>query len=98
MNARELNGMLRVVGGRPMLILRDHAGGRIKVFQSGRWIFTVIPGHLMGSNAEAVLLGREDEGFYDEERSTWDGIAYALSVLQQTNTVPALDENGFELF
>lgn len=97
MNARELNGMLRFVGGRPMLILRDHEDGRIKVLQSGRWILTVVPGHLLMDDCEAVLLGREEEGFYDEERTTWGGVAYALSMLQQTNTVPAMDEDGFEL-
>lgn len=95
MNARELNGMLRFVGGRPMLILRDHEAGRIKVFQGNVWIMTVIPGHLLGTGTECVLLGREDAGFYDEERTTWGGAAYALSELQQTGVVPCMDADGF---
>lgn len=96
MNANQLNGMMRFVGGRPMLILRDRPQGRINVFLKGDWIFTVIPGELMELDCDAVLLGREDAGQYAEERTTWGGIAHALSTFQQTGEVPVMDEDGFE--
>ena len=95
MNAARLNCMLRFVGGRPMLILRDHVEGRIKVFLRGVWSFTVCPGN--GYACEAVLLGCEDAGQYTEERTTWGGVAHALSMFQQTGEVPCMDKEGFEL-
>ena len=96
MDANRMNHMLRFVGGRPMLILRDHVEGRVKVFLSGVWAFTVIPGELMGYDCDAVLLGCEDVGQYTEERTTWGGVAHALSTFQQTGQVPCMDEEGFE--
>lgn len=65
MSASSLFTSLRFVGGRPMLILRDHTEGRIKVFLKGVWVATVIPGPLMDLDCEAVLLGIEDDGYYD---------------------------------
>jgi len=97
MNARELTGMLRFAGGRDMLILRDHEAGRIKVYKKGEWIFTVIPGSLLGVRTECVLLGKaEQDGV--EERTTWGGAAYALSMFQQYGDIPAMDSGGFPLF
>ena len=98
MDANQLNHMMRFKGGRPMLILRDHVGGRIKVFKGGLWIATVTPGHLMCLECEAVLLGCEHAGdeYCFEERTTYGGVAYALSSLQQTGFVPCMDSEGFE--
>ena len=95
MNAARLFSMLAFVGGRPMLILRDHTEGRIKVFLNGKWSFTVIPGRLLELDCEAVLLGIDDEGFHDEERTTWGGVAFALSIFQQTGNVPCMTHDGF---
>ena len=69
--------------------------GRVKVFMNGVWIMTVIPGHLMCLDCEAVLLGCEDQGQYCEERTTWGGVMCALSEFQQTGEVPCMDDNGF---
>jgi hypothetical protein len=87
--------MMRFVGGRPMLILRDHAEGRIKVYLKGEWAFTVIPGELMGYECDAVLLGKAQQDG-TEERTTWGGVAHALSQFQQTGEVPCMDSEGFE--
>ena len=95
MNAAKMNGMLKFIGGRPMLILRDHTEGRIKVYLGGKWVATAIPGHLMGLDCEAVLLGCSDEGYDFEERTTWGGVACALSEFQQTGDVPCMDADGF---
>jgi hypothetical protein len=95
MNASRLFTSLRFVGGNPMLILRDHEDGRIKVFMNGKWIMTVIPGHLMCLGCEAVLLGVEDEGQFCEERTTWGGVMVALSEFQQTGEVPCMDTDGY---
>jgi len=104
MNANQLNGMLRFTGGRPMLILRDHTKGRIKVFLCGVWSFTVIPrgAHSAtvsegGYDCDAMLLGCEDADQYAEERTTWGGVAHALSTFQQTGEVPCMDDEGFEI-
>ena len=90
MNARELNGMLRFAGGRPMLILRDHVGGRIKVFEGGKWAWTIIPGHLLGIREEVELL--EYEGAERQERCSWAKVAFMLSELQQTGDYPCAEE------
>ena len=95
MNARELTEWLQFVGGKPMLILRDHEGGRIKVFQSGEWIATVGPGSLLGLDEEAFFLGKTGDIEGCEERTTWGGIAALLSQYQQTGEVPVMDADGF---
>jgi hypothetical protein len=95
MNAAKMNGMLKFIGGRPMLILRDHTEGRIKVYLGGRWIMTVIPGHLIEQDCDAVLLGIGEEGYDIEERTTWGGVACALSEFQQTGDVPCMNADGF---
>ena len=95
MNASHLFSSLRFVGGRPMLILRDHTEGRIKVFLGGKWVATAIPGHLLRLDCDAVLLGMSDEGYDFEERTTWGGIMVALSEFQQTGEVPCMDSEGF---
>ena len=95
MNASRLFTSLSFVGGRPMLILRDHTEGRIKVFLNGVWVATAGPGHLMDLDCEAFLLGREEEGHTFEERTTWGGIMVALSEFQKTGHVPCMDEDGF---
>ena len=91
MNARELNGMLRFSNQRPMLILRDHEGGRIKVLEKRGgeefvWAWTVIPGHLLGIREEVELL--EYEGAERQERCSWGEVAFLLSELQQTGDYP----------
>ncbi len=95
MNAARLFSSLSFVGGKPMLILRDHTEGRIKVFLKSKWVATVIPGRLIGCDCEAVLLGAEEEGYFFEERTTWGGIMCALSEFQQTGEVPCMGEDGF---
>jgi hypothetical protein len=95
MNAVRMFSNLRFVGGRPLLILRDHEAGRIKVFLEGVWAFTIIPGELLAVKCEAVLLGCWDAGYDNEERTTWDGVAFALSEFQQTGSVPCMTYEGF---
>lgn len=94
MNASRLFSSLSFVGGRPMLILRDHTAGRVKVYMGGKWIMTVIPGDVLAQECEAVLLGRDDEGYHVEERTTWGGIMVALSLFQQTGEVPCMGADG----
>lgn len=86
MNALPFSLLCRFEGGKPSLIFRDHDGGRIKVHCLNKWVATVIPGHLMAQDCQAVLLNnREDEEQIDIEwRGTYGAIASALSVLQQT--------------
>ena len=95
LTAFQMSICLSFVGGRPMLLLQDHTKGRIKVFVRGVWSFTIIPGHLLHLDCEAVLLGCEDEGVYVEERTTWGGVAFALSEFQQTGEVPCMTHDGF---
>jgi len=96
MFAAQLFRSLSFVGGRPLLVLRDHEGGRIKVLLNGEWVATVIPGHLIGrGEVDAVLLGMDDAGYTFEERTSWGGIMCALSEFQQTGEVPVMDEDGF---
>lgn len=88
MNAQQLNLMLKFVGGRPMLILRDHVGGRIKIHIDGEWAMTVIPGSLLGLTCEAVLITRDEwvreHKKWDEElRCSWGLMALQLSQYQQ---------------
>jgi hypothetical protein len=95
MNAIKLSGMLQFVGGKPMLILRDHEQGRIKVFKSGVWIATVGPGAVLGVDTEACLMGKEGDVEDVEERTTWGGVAWWLSEYQQHGTLTCMDEDGF---
>lgn len=95
MNVSRLFSSLRFVGGRSMLILRDHTEGRIKVFLNGKWVATVIPGSVIMQDCDAVLLGMSDEGYDFEERTTWGGIMVALSEFQQTGEVPCMSSEGF---
>jgi len=99
MNAQTMFGMMQFVGGKPLLILRDHTAGRIKVFLSGKWIATIVPAHLLSEDTECVLIGYEGCGVdgieYAEERTTWGGAAFALSQFQQTGIVPTMDSEGF---
>ena len=93
MNAQQLNSTLSFVGGRPMLILRDGIGGRIKVFVEGQWAFTVAPGHIAGADCEAVLVTRfewcEDNNKWHEVfDGTWDLMSVLLSQYQQTGEFP----------
>ena len=95
MNAIKLSGMLQFVGGKPMLILRDHEEGRIKVFMGGVWIATVGPGAVLGVDTEACLMGKEGDVEDVEERTTWGGGAWWLSAYQQHGTLTCMDEDGF---
>lgn len=86
MNASCLTSCLRFEGGKPLLILRDHEEGRIKVFLRGVWIATVVPGRLFRHpEVEAFLISRDlPDGQEIEWGGEYDAIAAGLSELQQT--------------
>jgi len=81
-DARKLSSMLQFMGGKPMLTLRDHDNGRIKVFKGNNWIATVVPGSVWLIDEQAALLSYPDSEL--EWRGSYDTIASGLSVLQQT--------------
>lgn len=97
MNAQRLAGMLRFSNERPMLILRDHEEGRIKVFEKVgneyKWGFTLCPGHLMGHTADVEMLSCPDrEGYEYSERCSWGMATLILTELQQTGDYPCAEE------
>ena len=94
-DARKLNSMLSFKGGKPLLTLRDHEKGRIKVFKGGDWIATVVPRALWLIDEQAALLSYPDSN--QEWRGGYDAIAFGLSVLQQTEDWIQAEE-GFENF
>ena len=83
MNASTFAGMCRFLGGLPMLIFRDHVEGRIKVFSSGEWVATLIPGELLGTDTEGVLMFKDENN--SEFRDDWGYLAHYLSEYQQAN-------------
>ena len=82
-DARSLSSMLKFKGGLPGLVLREHEGGRIKVFRQGQWAATVIPGHLMALDCEAALLSYPNRDI--EWRGSLAAVASGLSAFQQSN-------------
>lgn len=83
MKANQFSHLCRFQGGLPSLVFRDHEGGRIQLWLAKRWIATVIPGHLLVQECEAVLLTRDQE-WEEEWRGTYGEIAAGVSALQQT--------------
>lgn len=86
MKANTFSHLCRFQSGLPSIVFRDHEGGRIQLWLAGSWIATVIPGHLLACDCEAVLLNkREDDEQIDIEwRGTYGAIAAGVSELQQT--------------
>ena len=81
MNAQKFASMCRFQGGKPGLYFRDHVGGRIKVVTPrNEWIATVIPGELLGVDAECVLLSIDGS---EEYRVSYGEAAALVSALQQ---------------
>jgi hypothetical protein len=88
MNAQQLSSTLSFIGGRPMLILRDGTGGRIKIHIDGEWAMTIAPGSCLGLTHEAVLMTRFDwckrtNNWEGELRGSWGLMALQLSHYQQ---------------
>ena len=81
MNAAIFRMMCRFEGGKPGLYFRDHIAGRIKVMTAkNEWIATVIPGEILGVDAECVLLSIDGD---DEYRVSYGEAAALVSALQQ---------------
>lgn len=82
-DARSLSSRLAFKGGLPLLVLRDHEGGRIKVFRDSQWVATIVPGSLLCLDCEALLLS------YPDSNVEWRGrlaiIAVGLNAFQQSN-------------
>lgn len=81
MTASEFMSMCRYVGGLPMLIFRDHVGGRIKVYRNGEWVATLVPEGMLADTP--VLLFKNESN--DEFRADWGTLAHYMSVYQQSN-------------
>jgi len=81
-DARKVSSLLQFMGGKPMLTLRDHTNGRIKVFKGNDWIATIVPGSIWMIDQQACLLSYPDSEI--EWRGSYDAIAFGLSALQQT--------------
>lgn len=82
MNAAELTSMLKFKSGMPYMVLRNNEGGRIAVYSDGKRIATAGPGEMLGDDSEAFLLSYPNSVF--EYRCSWQQVATALSLLQQT--------------
>ena len=81
MNASRFRMMCRFEGGKPGLYFRDHIAGRIKVLTAkNEWIATLIPGELLGVDAECALLSMDNE---QEFRVSYGEAAALVSALQQ---------------
>ena len=98
MKANSFSHLCRFQGGLPSIVFRDHDGGRIQLWLAGRWIATIVPGHLLACDCEAVLLNkREDEEQIDIEwRGTYGAIAAGVSELQQTADWLAAEDAFFD--
>ena len=80
MKAAYLTGMLKFSADHPMIFLRDHVGGRIRVLaRSGEWLATIVPDFCPQGH---VLLFKNTAE--NEFRGSWGLIATVLSVYQQT--------------
>lgn len=86
MKANQFSHLCRFQGGLPGIVFRDHEGGRIQLWLCNKWIATIVPGHLLAQDCQAVLLNkREDDEQIDIEwRGTYGEIAAGVSELQQT--------------
>lgn len=96
MKAAYLTGMLKFSAEHPMIFLRDHVGGRIRVLaRDGEWLATIVPNFSIEGH---VLLFRNSSE--DEFRGSWGLIATVLSVYQQTGgdwaQVYAAEEQALE--
>ncbi len=81
MNASKFAMMCRFEGGKPGLYFRDHTAGRIKVLTAkNEWIATVVPGELLGVDAEAVVLSMCNS---NEFRVSYGEAAALISAIQQ---------------
>ena len=81
MNAQRFAAMCRFEGGKPGLYFRDHTAGRIKVMGAADdWFTTLIPGHLLGTDSEVVLLSMDND---NEFRVSWGEASSLVSALQQ---------------
>ena len=81
MNASQFRMMCRFEGGKPGLYFRDHTAGRIKVLTAkNECIATVIPGEILGVDAECVLLSIDG---IKEYRVSYGFAAALVSALQQ---------------
>lgn len=80
MKAAYLTGMLKFSTEHPMIFLRDHADGRIRVLaRSGEHLATIVPDFCPQGH---VLLFKNTA--QDEFRGSWGLLATILSVYQQT--------------
>lgn len=86
MKASPFSHRCRFEGGKPAIVFRDHDRGRIKLWLCNKHIATIVPGHLLAQDCQAVLLNvREDDEQIDIEwRGTYGAIAAGVSALQQT--------------
>ena len=83
MNASQFRMMCRFEGGKPGLYFRDHLAGRIKVLTAkNEWIATVIPGEILGVDADAVVMSFGQASHY-EWRVSYGEAAALVSALQQ---------------
>jgi len=101
MKANSFSHLCRFQGGLPIIVFRDHVGGRIQLWLAGRWIATVAPGHVMSyPEHEMVMLSKTDDGDEDaieiEWRGTYGACAAGISVLQQTADWFAADDAFYE--
>ena len=81
MKAAHLTTLLEFSNEHPQVYLRDHEGGRIRVFaKNGEWLATIVPDFAPQGH---VLLFRNPSE--DEFRGSWGLIATILSVYQQTS-------------
>ena len=81
MDAALFRMMCRFEGGKPGLYFRDHLAGRIKVMTAkNEWIATLIPGEILGVDAECVLLSMDNSRVW---RVSYGEAAALVSALQQ---------------
>ena len=98
MKANSFSHLCRFQGGLPSIVFRDHEDERIQLWLANKWIATIVPGHLLAQDCEAVLLNkREDDAQIDIEwRGTYGEIAAGVSELQQTADWLAAEDAFFD--
>ena len=98
MKANSFSHLCRFQGGLPSIVFRDHEDGRIQLWLANKWIATIVPGHWLGHDCEAVLLNkREDDEQIDIEwRGTYSELAAGVSELQQTADWLAAEDAFFD--
>ena len=95
MKANSFSHLCRFQGGLPSIVFRDHEDGRIQLWLAGRWIATIVPGHVMACpQYEMFMLSKsEDEDAIEIEwRGTYAACAAGISELQQTADWFAADD------